>query len=508
MCGFFLTNDPLFNESYYEVVESRLRFRGPDYSSGVIIYKGWSLYHSRLSIIDVEGTTANQPLFSCAGGVLVFNGEILNYKEISERFFDGTHISDTKLLLDFIESDFFDLNLIDGFFAFCYVNSDGELKHCARDKFGVKPLFTYQRSKFISISSEPALLKDIFNLGLNSDALEEYKCLRAPVFSSSYFDGVTSVQPGSCLIKGDFFDPINFMLSEYCEPDNEKLQTVLENAIKTRSVSDVPIGLLLSRGIDSNLTKHLGTFDRFYTIGFEGDEDIEYLASQSVDNLSLMYCTPSQYRQAFEYLLELRGEPLSVPNEVLLYCIAKKASEDGIKVLLSGEGADEFFGGYDRIFQWAANASCFNLDEFIELYCYSKPTVYSSVYKKLKNLFDNKPDYSPFELVRWFFIRYHMPVLFRRLDFSLMAAGVEGREPLANMHTFIQAVSYNYPSLMTKSGLGKLPLREIMAKFEGNEFAFEKKVGFPVDLKKVYPEYEHQSSYEIWFQKNIKVLEK
>jgi asparagine synthase (glutamine-hydrolysing) len=100
-----------------------------------------------------------------------------------------------------------------------------------------------------------------------------------------------------------------------------------------------------------------------------------------------------------------------------------------------------------------------------------------------------------------------MPVLFRRLDFSLMAAGVEGREPLANMHVFLAAVKMNEHSLMAKV-LGKVPLRELIAEYMGRDFAYEKKVGFPVDLTKVFENKNNISSYELWFENNLKVLGK
>lgn len=98
-----------------------------------------------------------------------------------------------------------------------------------------------------------------------------------------------------------------------------------------------------------------------------------------------------------------------------------------------------------------------------------------------------------------------MPVLFRRLDFSLMAAGIEGREPIANMHTFLQAVKISPKNLMGKE-LGKVPLRDIISTYMGHEFAYEKKVGFPVDLTKVFNKEPKLTSYEIWFKENLKVL--
>ncbi|MBQ0329960.1 asparagine synthase, partial [Providencia rettgeri] len=243
----------------------------------------------------------------------------------------------------------------------------------------------------------------------------------------------------------------------------------------------------------------------YYTIGFSGDEDLVYLKSQNISGLTAIECTPEEYRSAFDYLLSLREEPMSVPNEVLLYLIAKQAAKDGIKVLLSGEGADEFFGGYDRIFKWAREADSFSLDTFIDMYCYITPMKNSYLYGKFSELFSSKKFSTPFEYVRWFFIKYHLPILFRRLDFALMAAGVEGREPIANMHTFLKAITLSPENLMNNE-VGKIPLREIIKHYLGDTFAYEKKIGFPVDLTKIFDNTQNQSSYELWFSENLKVL--
>jgi asparagine synthase (glutamine-hydrolysing) len=186
--------------------------------------------------------------------------------------------------------------------------------------------------------------------------------------------------------------------------------------------------------------------------------------------------------------------------------IATTAKEDGIKVLLSGEGADEFFGGYDRIFNWAREENIFDIETFCSLYCYKKIGLSERLLEKMINVFREVTEYSCFEKVRWFFIKYHLPILFRRLDFALMAAGVEGREPIANMHLFDYCKLMTAEDLMDKN-IGKIPLRRLLEKEMGLEFSYAEKVGFPVDLREIFGNSDGKSSYDIWFDKNIEVLQ-
>lgn len=504
MCGFFITNNPQVNMQHEALVEQSLRFRGPDCSSGLIdIDNGWLAYHSRLSIIDLS-TGVNQPVVG-QSGTLVFNGEILNYVELGLKYFEQQYKSDTALLYDLIAEERLDLNELDGFFAFVFIDAKGNLSHAARDKFGVKPLFYHQENGYWSFSSEPYLLKQLFNCPINTQAEQEYYSVRAPIFSQSYFVGVKQVESGHCLIAGEYFNCLDHIRQSYDKLDLNLVDDALKRGLSTRLVSDAPVGLLLSRGVDSHLLKSLGNFDKLYSIGFSGDEDIEYLKQRGYPNVALVEATPEQYLEDFNHLLKLRGEPMSVPNEVLLYRVSRVAASEGIKVLLSGEGADEFFAGYDRIFKWAAQAEHFDLDKFLELYCYIAPERQSTLYQTFEQLFQALPETTPFETVRWYFIKHHMPVLFRRLDFALMAAGIEGREPIANFHTFTVAMSIDPQDLMGEL-LGKYPLRHIISCYMGEEFAFETKVGFPVDLTKIFDNPLGLSSYELWFKKNLEVL--
>ncbi|WP_299490224.1 asparagine synthetase B [uncultured Shewanella sp.] len=504
MCGIFISNDPSITKDKLNIIDKTLAFRGPDCSSGLIAFHNWKAYHSRLSIIDLD-SGVNQPVLDHFGGMLIFNGEILNYRELGHKYFDQYYQSDTLLLSDLIAQHKLNINELDGFFAFVYINQQGEMTHCVRDKFGVKPLFIFKRQEYITIASEPNTLKTLFQLDINPAAIEEYKTVRAPLFSGSFFKNITQVPPGTCLIKGAYFNPLDYLDGEYREVTEFELKTAVLAGIKSRMVADAKIGLLLSRGVDSHLLKEFGEFNQYYSIGFSGDDDIEYLKSEHIHNLTIHECQNEEYREEFNILLQLRGEPMSVPNEVLLAKIARRAKKDGMKVLLSGEGADEFFGGYDRVYQWAYNSPTFDIDKFIALYCYSIPDKNSLFYQNITELFNKHSFPSTFEAVRWFFIRYHLPILFRRLDFSLMAAGIEGREPLANIHTFTLAAKISPEVLMGKQ-LGKMPLRNLIAPLKGSEFAFENKIGFPVDLTAIFKQTKHKQSYQIWFEENLKVL--
>lgn len=509
MCGFFASNDPLVTPDSEAVVDKALRFRGPDSQSGLLTFAGWHVYHSRLAII-APTDEFSQP-YSCPdGSTLLFNGEIFNYRELSRQYLGQELRSDTQTLAHLLMLPSFDIAELDGFFAFVRISISGELLNCARDHFGVKPLFVYRRNGYVSISSEPKALRDIFNLGVNETALNEYRIFRGPIFSGSYFDHIDQVDAGTCEIRGRFFESKDCIASnEYDTPNIEEIRQAITESILSRHVSDVPVGLLYSGGVDSNLIDREGPQLTRYSVGFEGDYDLDYAAeTEGEADTRVLRVSGPEFRQKFDDLLQLRGEPMSVPNEVMLSLVAGVAKTEGMKVLLSGEGADEFFAGYDRIYGWAARQSKFDLGAFCEHYCYSPIDADSEEFEHLADIFSGFGDLTCFELVRQFFVKYHLPLLFRRLDFALMSAGVEGREPLSSLRVFKSAMRLGPAELMGPTGLGKIPLRELLALSKGREFAFRKKVGFPVALDKVFDEYQGTgaSNYDIWFAKNMEIL--
>jgi asparagine synthase (glutamine-hydrolysing) len=488
MCGFFLTNERSVFKDLSNILAKRLAFRGPDFQSEVIYHKGWRLYHSRLSIIGIDRSYV-QPYFTRSGGVLVFNGEILNFRHLASKYNIEYQNSDTYVLGELLELKHFDLNDVEGFFAFAFVDKEGKLTHCARDRFGVKPLNFIQSGSTISISSEASVLSDLFNKDYSPEALEEYRVFRAPILSDTYFKDIKVVQPGECLINGKYFDSLSYIPEVHSDMSSllPELCDIIDQSIASRMISDVPVGLLFSGGIDSNLiASHLEKDIPRFTGGLGDGFDMKFAKSMIDDNSHIVDVSNNQFMQRLKEMIKLRKEPLSVPNEVILSILAEDWANRGGKVLLSGEAADELFAGYDRIFYWALNTRFFNLDEFLNLYAYVPLSdINNRIKQQLEYFFESLSGLSPFEKVRQFFIKKHLPVLFRRLDFALMYGGIEGREPLASFGIFKLALMFRPSDLFTTS-LGKYPLRKIVSASLGNDFAFRQKVGFPVDIKEIY----------------------
>lgn len=515
MCGIFASNDPQVGLADLDTINSRLQFRGPDGHSGIVICGEWKLYHSRLSIIAPSDRYA-QPYMTASGDTIVFNGEILNFRELLDLHDLPQVESDTAALMALLDLDDFDLSKIEGFFAFVRINRHGKLTHCARDRFGVKPLFIHKNGPYISVSSEASVLSDIFDLPYSENALEEYHAFRAPVFSGSYFEGVETVTPGTCLVSGKFFEPLEFFDSSYQDPQGltAELEVAIRDAVQSRMVADVPVGLLFSGGIDSNLLSHLSatSLHRFCG-GMAGDYDMEFARldaqKQGAHVTTLVEVGDSEFRQRFHEMIRLRKEPLSVPNEVILSFLAEEWANQGGKVLISGEAADEFFAGYDRVYRWAFCADHFEIDEFINLYCYlPRSQISERIVNSMNEFFSALQGMSPFEMVRYFFVKMHLPVLFRRLDFALMFSGIEGREPFASRDIFKLAMKFS-PGDLLFGDLGKLPLRILAEKALGRDFAFAPKIGFPVDLGRIFhgtESVDRLDNYEIWFEENLKAL--
>lgn len=328
------------------------------------------LGHRRLSIIDLS-ESASQPMAYDDGALwLVFNGEIYNYVELREELKQLGHRfttqSDTEVILvaykQWGDECVVHLN---GMFAFALWDEAQRKLFCARDHLGVKPFYYFQTSEFIVFASESKALRGFHGNRLDSVGLASYLLSSYVPSGFSIFKGVTKLLPAHLMIiepsgkvEQRRYWRINKTGTIKDTPIARKeLEGLLEMAVRRQIRSDVPVGALLSGGVDSGMVvalaskhvKHLHT----YSIGFAGHTVNELPAAAEVAN---HYRTNHHQRElsdkeAISYLdlaLKNLSEPIADPAIIPSYVLSEMAAADGVKVLLSGTGGDEIFGGYER----------------------------------------------------------------------------------------------------------------------------------------------------------------
>jgi asparagine synthase (glutamine-hydrolysing) len=350
--------------------------RGPD-DEGFYLdeLNGIGFGHRRLSIIDLK--SGNQPMSNQNGDILiVFNGEIYNYFELKDELIRKGHNfktnCDTEVIIHFYEEYgedwFFRLK---GIFAFAIYDKRNKSLLLARDHFGVKPLYYSIDSKQLLFGSEIKSLliakPELKNLDLKS--LDTFLTFRFNPSPQTLFKDVKKLNPGFYL---KFESNGQFKLNSFwdCKPKTNynipfkdavlEYQRLLENAIIKQMMSDVPLGLLLSGGIDSAVIAKVMSLNsdkkiKSFTIGFEGKGDYNEL--DDAKNTSHIFGTEhydillkkKDYLESFFNSFYYTEEPIAETTIPSLFCVSKLASEH-VKVVLTGQGADEPLAGYKRYF--------------------------------------------------------------------------------------------------------------------------------------------------------------
>ena len=359
---------------------SRLDKRGPDYQG---VYKSRSenivLGHRRLKIIDTSDN-ANQPMISqCKRYVIVFNGEIYNFKEIRSRLESkGIRFrtnSDTEVLLEAYTLYKYDTwRMIDGMFALAIYDRKKKELIIARDRFGEKPLYWFLEGNAFSFASElKSLLAGIQNIStkdIDKASLAQYFLYRYIPSPQTIIRGVRKLKPGSYLIVNNDLECYEgIWATNELEPWEGKVtqkgfeqactmtETALLQSLERRLISDVPLGLFMSAGLDSSLVavlcsrvfnKSLDTF----TYGSKNNPHSEHevaikLSSSLGHNPHCVQAGGEQVVKSAESCGACLDEPLGDRGIVSQRIISQFAKEK-ITVCLSGDGADELFGGYDR----------------------------------------------------------------------------------------------------------------------------------------------------------------
>jgi asparagine synthase (glutamine-hydrolysing) len=348
-----------------------MRHRGPDAERILRIpERGLVLEHARLSIIDPENRDADQPFSDRSGRwTIVYNGELFNFRELRTRLErQGTVFStssDTEVVLTSLVRDGDRvLEQFRGMFAFLVSDAEtGELLG-ARDQLGVKPLYYAQTNGTFVAASElrTVLAHPSVKTELDPAAVVEYLAFGYVAGDRTLVKGVKKLPPGHALRLRDgklhvweYWDVLPATASVAPE---EELRAQLDAAVAAALVSDVPVSLMLSGGLDSSTiaalaARHANPADlTAYSVSFGLPDDESAPAARLAADLGLRHreisLTQEIVSDLFEDWLDRLDVPTANPTWIAVSAIARAVHQDGIKVLLSGDGGDELFGGYNR----------------------------------------------------------------------------------------------------------------------------------------------------------------
>ena len=364
MCGFCgFTGDIADRENIIIGMMNKIIHRGPD-SAGTHSDEDVTMGFRRLSIIGLED--GSQPMYNEDGSIVIcFNGEIYNYQPIKEMLIEKDHVfkshADTEVLIHLYEEKGEEmLNDLRGMFAFAIYDMKNKKLFAARDFFGIKPFYYGVFNNHMLFGSEikSFLAFPDFKKEVNTVALENYLTFQYSVLDETFFKGVYKLKPGHYLVYKDgkidikrYFQPKFESEKAGLQDTIKKIEDVMLDSVKTHKISDVEVGSFLSSGVDSSFVAATFKGDKTFTVGFDYEKynEIGYAEKLSekvgIDNYSKIIST-DEYWDSLGKIQYHMDEPLADPSAVALYFVSKLASKH-VKVALSGEGADEFFGGYN-----------------------------------------------------------------------------------------------------------------------------------------------------------------
>ena len=372
MCGIFgihfFDSQRTVNRQMVQEATDVMHHRGPD-DSGYFVDSNTGLGHRRLSIIDLS--SGHQPMTNEDGAVvLVYNGEIYNYKEIKGELVSKGHIfrtdCDTEVIVHGYEEWGEDcLQKFNGMFAFVLLDKRHRRIWAVRDRLGIKPLYYYQDNDvFIAASEIKAILKTgLVKSALNENVLDAYFSVGYVPGPETMFRDIRKVLPGHFLLvdnqgvrEVEYWDFADIQEVSVDESEAlEQIEFLLTDCVKKRLISDVPVGAFLSGGLDSSVVVALmaklispqpvNTFTVAYHEGYSEKEYAQIVAERFHTNHNVFYLESDDFFSSLETLVRFAEEPIVEPAAIALYHISKLAREHAI-VLLSGEGSDEVFAGY------------------------------------------------------------------------------------------------------------------------------------------------------------------
>ena len=372
MCGILATVNVPFDQAALDSI----RHRGPDASGISQIAVGKHLVtlgHQRLSILDVS-PAGHQPMWACNRRfAIVYNGEIYNHQELRQTLAHADYRghSDTETILHCLaERGIKSASEFNGIFAFCLLDAKERKLYVARDPFGVKPVYYRAEAGTVVVSSELRGIRQFFSDTLDPDSLAELLRLRYLPAPDTLFRNVRKLRPGH--VAEIDLNAAAPRISEYPLPRPsdrgapvrdrdeaiEQYSSLLKAAVRRQLLSDVEVGVLLSGGVDSALVATLAQRSvsyklKAFTVGFSEADPADEIAD-AAETARVAGLEHHHVRIGFENFLQtlpainwMIEEPLATTSIVPMFALSRLASSH-VKVVLSGQGADETMGGYRR----------------------------------------------------------------------------------------------------------------------------------------------------------------
>jgi asparagine synthase (glutamine-hydrolysing) len=541
------------------------------------------LTHRRLSIIDLS-SSGHQPMSDSDNKIwIVFNGEIYNHNELRVVLEDLGHSfvsnTDTEVLLyAYKEYGISFIKKLRGVFSIAICDTTSNDFFIIRDRLGVKPLYYYNDNNSFYFASEIKALINNSNINreLNHEVLSHYLSFLAIPSPYTLFKGIMKLEPGTYIridnkkmvSKNRYWDPldnkINFDDSE--EACIKKVDIKLKNSIQTRMMSDVPIGVFLSGGIDSSLiVAMMSEFSKkpinTMTIGYKGlDKSNEFkfakeIATKYKTNHHELIIDVENTEELIKEMVYFQDEPIADPVCIPVMLLSKKAKELGISVIQVGEGADEIFAGYDNFKTYFhINRLIWNKSKFLPKnlkYLFAiifKKLVSFSKFRKYIDLFDfftdkkelfwsNSHKYYPSDIKKILKKKYVNPynfilkisskfknssnknylsklayqelnlrlpeLLLMRVDKMTMASCVEGRVPFLD-HKLVE-YALNIPDdLKIKNNESKYIIKKVAENYLPSHIIYRKKQGFGFPIKNFFKGKFKDFLYKSIFESQLK----
>jgi asparagine synthase (glutamine-hydrolysing) len=516
---------------FENLVRIKQEKRGPDEFNKLEILPNLFFFHNMLSIIDIGN--ARQPM-SDERGVITYNGEVYNYKDLKYNNEVYIRKSDTEVLLKGLNAEYTEfLTKTNSMFGFGYFNKSTQLLTLCRDRIGIKPLYFINNNDIFAFASTITPLVIFSEKRLNHKDLWQYYLNRAFKAPATIFEDIFELPAASYLE----FDIQNSrligikkwwerqLLMERYSDENEVIDAIeqlLKDSIKNRLVADVPVGLFLSGGVDSSLiaaltskqTSNLNAFTvSFYDKKFDESIYARSICNSFEINYNEIKVNANDFLNSIDKWITIQDDIVADPSALLLYKLSEFASSLNYRALLAGEGSDELFGGYNSYKYFTWSQQIYNT--------FGKPMLFkkqlSSVFKNNSKKFNflanslNKPafygtamifephllaqlltDYNDETPIKAYDLKNAMDIdikdrlqndVLTRSDRSTSGTSIELRVPFLAHQLVDYSAAISTGSFM-KNRVQKYLIKKLASKYINPDIIYRKKVGFDLPLQK------------------------